>query len=321
MNPLRLVVFRRHSARQCPGGYSRAAGGAYCGLVLMLLLLHSLELAAQICTDAGFLAADDYTLDTIAGPFSDKKHEDARKAKATLPRLQAFVSHYQQAEVFDGQAGDSIRLTLIAYPNGRASEVYIRHSTTAPVGREAKRLFLLMQDYFQWPLLKHRGRAVATRQDFSLKLLPAGETRLAWLDLPPPPPPPPAPETRCEELFRIVSKMPRLPGCEEVAEEDRLSCTQEKLIAYLQPKQRYPQQALANQKEGLAIVYFVVEKNGSISDIALARDPGYGMGDEALRLVRLLPQNNIRFSPASHRGRPVRVQLQLPLRFRLCRQE
>jgi periplasmic protein TonB len=54
---------------------------------------------------------------------------------------------------------------------------------------------------------------------------------------------------------------------------------------------------------------FVVEKDGSFTDIKVARDPGYGAGKEAIRVLKSMPN----WKPAIQNGRPVRSQFTLPI--------
>ena len=74
-----------------------------------------------------------------------------------------------------------------------------------------------------------------------------------------------------------------------------------------------PQLAKDNKIEGKVYVTFVVEKDGSISGVKVLRDIGYGCGAEAIRVVMKMPKWN----PGKHRGKPVRVQYNLPIVFKL----
>ncbi len=56
-------------------------------------------------------------------------------------------------------------------------------------------------------------------------------------------------------------------------------------------------------------ISFVIEKDGSLSDIKVLRDPGYGLGQEAKRVVAL----SEKWSPAIQSGNPVRVTYSLPI--------
>lgn len=57
------------------------------------------------------------------------------------------------------------------------------------------------------------------------------------------------------------------------------------------------------------LLQFVVEKDGSFTDIKVLRDPGYGAGKEAMRVLRSMPK----WAPAEQNGRKVRSQFTLPI--------
>jgi protein TonB len=65
------------------------------------------------------------------------------------------------------------------------------------------------------------------------------------------------------------------------------------------------------------VIQFVVEKDGKIADPRIVRDIGAGCGEEALRVVEMMNGMSERWTPGKQRGRPVRVQFTLPVRFRL----
>jgi len=75
----------------------------------------------------------------------------------------------------------------------------------------------------------------------------------------------------------------------------------------------YPEAAKANLTEGIVMVNFVVEKDGSISNANILRGIGDGCDDEVLRVMSLLPP----MQPATLNNEPVRVALTLPVRFKL----
>lgn len=58
------------------------------------------------------------------------------------------------------------------------------------------------------------------------------------------------------------------------------------------------------------IVQFVVEKDGSLTDVKAVRDPGYGLGKEAERVVK---SNKVKWSPGIQNGKPVRTRFMLPI--------
>ncbi len=80
---------------------------------------------------------------------------------------------------------------------------------------------------------------------------------------------------------------------------------------------KYPQEAKEKEITGKVIITFVVEKDGSINDIKILRDIGYGCGEEAKRIVKLMPK----WKPAKQRGKFVRQQFVLPVNFNLASDE
>lgn len=104
------------------------------------------------------------------------------------------------------------------------------------------------------------------------------------------------------------------PGCEQISDrEERKKCADETLLNFIQRQLNYPASARELGIEGLVAIRFVVEKDGSVTAIQVIRDPGGGLGAEAVRVVQSMPKWN----PGIQGGRPVRVQFTLPVRFKL----
>ncbi|MCB0628972.1 MAG: TonB family protein [Lewinella sp.] len=138
---------------------------------------------------------------------------------------------------------------------------------------------------------------------------------------PPPPPPPPAPkEQKVAEIFKIVEEMPRFPGCETsgLSIAEKKTCSDRKLMEYLYSEINYPGIARENNIEGMVVVGFVVNTDGSITDIQVLRDIGAGCGEEAMRVVQKMNEMPQKWIPGRQRNVPVRVMFTLPIRFKLA---
>lgn len=79
---------------------------------------------------------------------------------------------------------------------------------------------------------------------------------------------------------------------------------------------QYPAQAEAQGVSGRVILTFVVERDGSLTDIKIVRDLKYGTGEEAVRVLKRAKK----WSPGIQNGRPVRVQYTLPIVLNLANQ-
>lgn len=85
------------------------------------------------------------------------------------------------------------------------------------------------------------------------------------------------------------------------------------LMDYLGRKMRYPRPAQAAGIEGTVVVTFVVDRNGEINDVKVLKGLGFGIDEEAIRVVQGMP----RWSPGMQNGKPVAVRFTLPVKFSL----
>lgn len=127
------------------------------------------------------------------------------------------------------------------------------------------------------------------------------------IDVPPPPPP----EPPDDEL--IVGGIDDDYVCVLVENDPSFPGGMEAMYKFLAENIKYPQEAKDKNITGKVYVTFVVEADGSISNPRLLRDIGGGCGQEAIRVVNLMP----RWNPGKEKGQPVRVQFNLPVSFSL----
>ena len=97
----------------------------------------------------------------------------------------------------------------------------------------------------------------------------------------------------------FAEQMPSYPG------------GQKKLFQFINDHIKYPAIARENGVEGNVTVQFVVSSSGKISGIKVLRDIGAGCGAEAVRVVKKMPK----WLPGKQNGKPVSVQMTLPVRF------
>jgi protein TonB len=111
-----------------------------------------------------------------------------------------------------------------------------------------------------------------------------------------------------------VEEMPVFGDCVALPLSERRQCSDAALLSYIYKHIRYPGAARENGIEGTVYVQFVVEKDGSASQVKILRDIGGGCGREVERVVAEMPKWSV---PGKQRGRPVRVQFNLPVKFKL----
>ncbi len=113
-----------------------------------------------------------------------------------------------------------------------------------------------------------------------------------------------------EVPFLVIEEVPVFPGCEDA--EDKRACFNKKLNEHIKKHFRYPDAAQKAGVQGMVLIRFVIQEDGSIGDIQM-RGPDKMLEEEALRIIKLLPN----VAPGKQKGKIVRVPFSLPITFRL----
>ena len=103
------------------------------------------------------------------------------------------------------------------------------------------------------------------------------------------------------KIFTVVEQMPLFPGGDAA------------LMGYLRDNIHYPTVAAENGVQGRVVVGFVVERDGSITDVNVLRSVDPSLDREAMRVVKSMPK----WTPGKQNGSAVRVKYQVPVTFRL----
>lgn len=102
-------------------------------------------------------------------------------------------------------------------------------------------------------------------------------------------------------VFDVVEVMPQFPG------------GQIAMLQYLMKNIKYPEQAVKEGIQGRVTVRFIVEKDGSISDVKPVLSVHPLLNKEAVRVVKSMPK----WTPGKQNGKPVRVRFNVPVMFKL----
>jgi protein TonB len=103
------------------------------------------------------------------------------------------------------------------------------------------------------------------------------------------------------KVFEVVEQMPQFPGGDAA------------LMQYLSSHIKYPVVAEENGIQGRVVCTFVVERNGSISDVRVVKSVDPSLDKEAVRVIKSMPA----WIPGKQNGAPVRVKYTVPVTFRL----
>lgn len=108
-------------------------------------------------------------------------------------------------------------------------------------------------------------------------------------------------ETSEKGVFAQVEQMPHFAGGDKA------------LMEFLAQNVRYPKEAVDSGWQGRVVVSFIVEKDGSLSEIKTVKSVKPVLDEEAVRVVNAMPK----WTPGKHNGNAVRVKYNIPVSFRL----
>ena len=104
-----------------------------------------------------------------------------------------------------------------------------------------------------------------------------------------------------EDPFTVVEDMPAFPGGMEA------------MIQFISSNIKYPADAKKQKVDGRVLVNFVVEKDGSITEVKVIKPTFPSLDAEAVRVVKAMPK----WKPGYQNGQAVRVQFAMPINFSL----
>lgn len=151
---------------------------------------------------------------------------------------------------------------------------------------------ILFERLDEYGFVTNRTYTPTTKGTFSLKTVPAA----ASVSVPTISTSPVAPRSN---EYDVADIQPEFPG--------GIS----KLIQYISANLRYPRQAQESNVQGKVFSTFVVEADGTISNIVIERSLGYGCDEEVIRLLKAMPK----WKAGESKGKAIRTRFRLPINF------
>jgi protein TonB len=111
-----------------------------------------------------------------------------------------------------------------------------------------------------------------------------------------------APPPAEEEIFLVVEQQPTFPGGDG------------EMISFVKKNIKYPYTAQKAEVQGTVYVEFVVNSDGHLSDHKILKGHGFGLDEEAMRVVKMFPD----WTPGKNNGKAVKVRVSVPIKFRLA---
>ena len=121
-------------------------------------------------------------------------------------------------------------------------------------------------------------------------------------------------EVRKASSFNNVDNIPAFTNCESVNKGDELACFNKEMIKHVEKHFSYPNEAVMNKTEGKVWIRFIINKEGTVTNIkTLGPKGGELLNAEAVRVISKLP----RFKAGTKNGKRTAVKYGLPIQFSL----
>lgn len=195
---------------------------------------------------------------------------------------------YPEQAIQSGTEGQVV-VRFIIRETGEVTDAEILRSIDPALDKEALRLVNSMP---KWMPGKQDGKAVSVRWDEPVTFtLPTAENNVVMES-----------ETKEDnKVYDVVEQQPSFPD------------GQGALMQWLIDNIKYPVIAAENGIEGRVMVQFIVNKNGDLSDVRVARGVDPSLDKEALRLISIMPK----WIPGKQNGKIINVRYTLPITFKL----
>lgn len=266
--------------------------------------------------------------------FPGCEHLDSKEEKeacATKKLLEYIYSNlkYPEDARSSGVEGQAI-VQFVVGKTGKIEDINLVRDLEGGCGQAALKIVQSMNDMpKRWTPGKQRGRAVRVKYTLPLKfkLTDDGEKTddgeetneekspeeiAADLKLK-------REQAIKDSVYLKPDVQARFPGCEDkdLNETELRMCSERAMLSYIYGQLKYPAEARKKGIEGMVVIQYTVDKDGTLDDIRIARDLGSGCGEESLRVVRSMNAMPERWVPGMKDGEVVKVLYNMPIKFKL----
>ena len=117
-----------------------------------------------------------------------------------------------------------------------------------------------------------------------------------------------------DPVFRTPERMPKFSDCGDNIDRSKgMDCASKEMLEFIFENIHYPREAIAQRIEGMVVVKFIVEKDGTLTNFEVIREIGGGCGDAAVSVAKRMDP----WVPGMQDGQLVRTRYNLPIKFQL----
>ncbi len=228
-------------------------------------------------------------------PGCEQINDETQRNDCSVSKLINFITSNLRypKEARDAKTEGTVMASFMVETDGRLTDISIVRTLGNGTDEEVKRVIGLMPN---WIPAQKNGQTVRSEMKLPVSFkLDAGAANNG-------------------EVFTAVEEMPRFPGCEDSSSDAnaKQQCSNRKMMEFILQNMKYPKEAREKGVQGVVVVQFVVDKNGSIRDAKIVKGIGSGCDEEVLRIVGDMPSG---WTPGKQSGKSVSVSMTLPVKF------
>ncbi|MFH1121631.1 MAG: M56 family metallopeptidase [Bacteroidota bacterium] len=230
-------------------------------------------------------SSEDDVFNVVENPPQYPGGEEAR-----IAYMQKAISYPEQAK--KDKIEGTVYVTFVVEKDGKVSNAKILRGIGSGCDEVALKA---VQHMPPWVPGKQRGKVVRVQYNLPVRfMLGEGEKHSTYAV-------PEEKKSDNSEVFTVVEQPPVFPGGEDAR------------IAYVINNINFPSEAKSKGIQGTVYVTFVIEQDGSVSNVKVLRGVHPALDKEAVRVIQSMPS----WTPGKQRGKPVRVQFNMPVKFSL----
>ena len=261
-------------------------------IIIMLLFMNTVTFSFAQEETILPVAQEMPNLEACAGiaDLTDRRNCTYENIDAVLAEHLAYPDAAKQAGV-DG----FVIVRFVVDEKGKAIDYTIDEDPGYGMGEAALKA---VKKIGKWMPGRNKGEAVKVRMTIPVKfVMPEQPIETSPVLLP--------------DVMDFAEHMPRFQGCDRTDEKEARNCTHQSIAQFMRANLAYPEEAKKQNINGTVIVTFIVNETGMVTDAQVEEGIGGGCDEEAIRLVKSMPQ----WTPGMHGGKTVKVRLQLPFQF------
>lgn len=285
-------------------------------IILLLTLFFAGEIVSQVTPPAPEVEDEEVfmvveQMPRFPGCEELEKSKSEKEACAQKKMLEYIYGNLKYpAEAREKSIEGQVVIQFVIGKDGSILQPTLIRDVSGGCGEAALEVVKSMNNMPQkWTPGKQRGRAVQVKYTLPVKFKLESNKKTQSSNI----------EKDKMSASKSFDEEPRFPGCEsETDESTRKICSQQELLKFIYSNLEYPDVARKNRIQGTVIIQFMINEDGSLTEINAVRKLEGGCSEAALEVIQKMNNMPNKWIPAKAGGKPVATKYTVPIKFKLA---